>query len=100
MNELRELLSEPFLRLWSGMLVWCVVEASGRDLGCEPIGFGKTESQGNEVLLDLLLRKLIADLVERLDSLYVSVCVLRCMRAASYLVAYERLLDRGQILKR
>lgn len=100
MDELRELLSESFLRLWGGMLIWCVVEPSGRDLGCKPVGFGETQGQGNEVLLDLLLRKLIADLVERLDSLCMSVCVLRYMRVASYLVAYERLLDRGQILKR
>ena len=51
------------------MLVWCVVEAGSGDLGGEPVGFGEADGEGDEVLLDLLLGELVADLVEGLDSL-------------------------------
>jgi hypothetical protein len=68
-DELRELLSEALLRLRRSVLVWSVVQASGGDLGCEPVGFGEADGQRYEVLLDLLLRELLADLVEGLDGL-------------------------------
>lgn len=45
------------------MLIWGVVQSGGRDLRCEPIGLGKANGKGDEVLLDLLLRELVADLV-------------------------------------
>lgn len=67
--ELSKLLPEALLRLRSGMLVWYVVEASGRDLRGEPVCLGETDGQGDEILLDLLLRQLIANLVERFNGL-------------------------------
>lgn len=51
------------------MLIRCVVEAGGRDLRCKPVGFREAECEGNEVLFDLLLAKLLANLVEGLDGL-------------------------------
>lgn len=53
------------------MLIRCVVEASGRDFRGKPVGFREAECEGNEVLFDLLLAELLANLVERLDGLAV-----------------------------
>ena len=68
-HELGELLAQPFLRLRGGMLVGSVVEAGGGDFGGEPVGFGEADGEGGEVLFDLVLGKLIADVVKRLDGL-------------------------------
>ena len=51
------------------MLIRCVVEASGRDFRGKPVGFREAECEGNEVLFDLLLAELLANLVEGLDGL-------------------------------
>ena len=51
------------------MFVGLVVEACGGDFGGEPVGFGEAEGEGDEVLLDLLARELVADFVEGFDGL-------------------------------
>lgn len=68
-NEDTELLSELFLERRANFLVGRGVQAAARDLGGEPVRLGESDGQGNEVFLDLLRGELIADLVERLDSL-------------------------------
>lgn len=57
------------LQSWRGLLVWCGVEASRGDLGGEPVGLGQTEDERDEMLLDLALGELLANLVEGLDGL-------------------------------
>ena len=69
MHELRVLLSQPLLRLRRGVFVGLVEEAGGGDFGGEPVGFGKADGKGDEVLLDLGLGELVADFVEGFDGL-------------------------------
>lgn len=69
MHELAELLPKNFLRRPTRLRVGGVVKTRGGDLGREPIGLGQTQREGNEVLLDLLLGKVFANLVQGLDSL-------------------------------
>ena len=45
------------------MLVWSVVEASRGDFGGKPVGLREAHGKWDEVLLDLLLRELVADFV-------------------------------------
>jgi len=68
-NKLGVVLSELFLVLRAGVLIGCVVEPGGRNLRCEPVGFREAECEGNEVLFDLLLAELLADLVEGFNGL-------------------------------
>lgn len=63
------MLSKTFLGLRCGLLIWSVVEAGCGDLRGEPVGFREADRQWDEVLFDLLLGELFADLVEGLDSL-------------------------------
>ncbi len=63
------MLSESFLRLRCGMLVWDVIKSCGGDFGCEPVSFRQADDQWDEVLLDLLLIELLADFVQGLDGL-------------------------------
>lgn len=56
-------------------MVGCIVQARRGDFGCEPVGLGEALDEGKKVLLDLLLRELVADPVEGLDSLMLSVAV-------------------------
>jgi len=46
-----------------------VVETGGRDFRGKPIGFREAEGKWDKVKLDLFLGQLLADFVERLDSL-------------------------------
>lgn len=64
-----ELLAEALLHGRCGLFVWCRVQARGRDLGSEPVGFGEVEDKGDKVLFDLALVQLLADFVEGLDGL-------------------------------
>lgn len=69
MDKLAELLPQAFLRLCACVLIWGVVEAGGRDFRSEPVSFGEADDKWDEVLFDLLLRELVADLVQGLDGL-------------------------------
>lgn len=64
-----KVLAEGLLQSWRSLLVWCGVEASRGDLGGEPVGLGQTEDERDEMLLNLALGELLANLVEGLDGL-------------------------------
>lgn len=80
------------------------VEPSSGDLGSKPVGFGEADNEWSEVGLDLVLGELVADLVQRLNSLREKSARTRDMPAsnvnAAYLVSDERLLNGGQVLQR
>ena len=69
MYEKAELLAKLFLDIRRDLLVRCGIETAARDFRGEPICLGESNGQGNEVFLDLLGRKLVANLVEGIDSL-------------------------------
>lgn len=69
MNKLPEMLSESILRTRGRLGIRDRVETCCRDLGCEPIGFGEADNEGNEVLFDLSLGQVITYFVERFDCL-------------------------------
>ena len=73
MYEVAETLAEALLRLHGGMLIGCIVQTGCGDFGSEPVGLGEALDQGEEVLFDLLLRDLVADLVQGLDGLLLSI---------------------------
>ena len=64
-----ELLAKLFLRARGDLLVGSCEETTARNLGREPVGLSESESQGDKIFFDLLRRKLLADLVQRLDGL-------------------------------
>jgi hypothetical protein len=98
-NELAIVLSERFLRLGCGPGIGGLVEAGCRDLGGEPVGLGQAHDEGDEGILNLLLRQLLANLVERLDSLdWLAVQTGRGRIA--HLLPDEGLLYRGKVLER
>jgi len=68
-DELGEVLAQPFLGAGGGVLVGGVVEACGADFAREPVGFAEAEGEGDEVLFYLLLGELGADFVEGVDGL-------------------------------
>lgn len=68
-DQKAELLAQLLLDGRRDLLVGGCEEAASRDLGCEPIGLGEADGEGDEVFLDLLRRELAADLVEGLDGL-------------------------------
>jgi hypothetical protein len=68
-DEHTELLAQLLLDRRRDLLVRSCVETASRDLGCEPIGLGETDGEGDEIFLDLLRRELFADLIEGLDGL-------------------------------
>jgi len=55
-NKLSVMLPERFLRGRCGARVRSLVETSRGDFRGEPIGFGQTQDEGDEGVLDLLLR--------------------------------------------
>lgn len=63
-NEQSELLAELLLDGRRDLLVGSSVQSTSRYLGGEPVGFGQSDCQGNEVFFDLLGGKVFADLVE------------------------------------
>lgn len=63
MHELRKLLSKAFLGRLRDAGVGSGVEAGGGDFGCEPVGFGEADDEGDEVLFDVFGFQLGADLV-------------------------------------
>lgn len=69
MHELAELLTEGLLDGWSNAGVGSDVEASRGDFRGKPICFREAYDERDEVLLDLLLRELFADLVQGFDGL-------------------------------
>lgn len=69
MYQLRKLLPEALLERGGSLAIRRSEQAGGRDLGGEPVGFGKTDDEGDEVLFDLGARQVFADLVKGLDSL-------------------------------
>lgn len=81
------------------MLIGSVVEASRGNFGGEPIGFGETDGEWDEVLLDLLLGQLFADLVQRFHGLHVSVSLRARVSLTTYLVSHKGLLDGSKILQ-
>lgn len=70
MDKLAKVLPEGLLRLGGCSGVGLDVEAGGGDLGREPVGGGEADGERYKVLLDLLLVKLLADLVERFNGLW------------------------------
>lgn len=68
-DECCELLSEAGLNLCAHFYIWVIVEAGGGDFGCKPVRAGEADCERDEVLLDLFGRELVANFVERLDSL-------------------------------
>ena len=69
MYELAVVLSELLLRWRRGSCVRGAVKTGGGDLRGEPVGLGQAQDKRDKVLLDLLLRELLADFVQGLDSL-------------------------------
>ncbi len=105
-DQLAELLAELFLDRRRHLGIGRRVQAASRDLGCEPVGLGEADREGDEVLFDLLRGEIAADLVERFDGLqrwHVSqsgaspsdTCV-----PCAYLVSHDGLLDGCEVLER
>lgn len=96
------MLSEVLLQCRRGFSVWGAVQTCGGDLGGEPIGFREVEYETDEVLLDLALRQLLADFVERFDGLACPISMnspsVSCI--VTDLLPDQRLLDCRQILQR
>lgn len=67
-----KVLTEGLLQSRRRLLVWCGVEASRGDLGSEPVCFGQAEDERDEMLFDLVLGELLANLVEGLDGLCIN----------------------------
>lgn len=107
-DQQAKLVAELFLDRRRDLLVRGCEEAAARHLGCEPVGLGETDSEGNKVFFDLLRGQAIADFVERLDSLFSRLdvggllesmlCEVADFRA--YLVAHDRLFNGCEILQR
>ncbi len=68
-HELAELLSQSLLGWRSGARVGHVVQAGGGYLRREPVCFREADGERDEKVFDLLLRELLADLVQRFDGL-------------------------------
>lgn len=68
-HKLAVMLPEGLLRWGCSARVRSLVETSRGNLGGEPVGFRQAEDEGNEGVLNLLLRQLLADLVQRLNGL-------------------------------
>jgi hypothetical protein len=111
-DEQAKLLTELLLDGGRNFLVGSCEEATSGNLGCEPICFGESDCEGNKEFLDLLGRELLADLVERLDSLNclthaplakdapASVDMHFMCLVKAYLVSNDGLLYGGEVLER
>ncbi len=81
-------------------LIWSVEEAGSGDFGGKPVGFGKADDEGNEVLFDVFGFELGADLVEGFDSLSMvesdNTSTTECFFA--YLVSHKRLFNGCEVL--
>ena len=69
MHQEPKLLAKLLLNRRRDLLVGGGVEATSGHLGREPVGFGESDRERDEVLLDLLRGEAFADLVERLNGL-------------------------------
>ena len=63
------MLSQLLLGWRRSACVGCAVQAGRGDFGGEPVGFGKAQNERDEILFNLLLRELLADLVEGFNGL-------------------------------
>lgn len=97
-----KVLSEVLLQCWRGFSVGGAVQTCGGDLGCEPIGFREVENERDEMLLNLALRQLLADFVERFDGLIRSISIdsPSLSRIVTHLLPDQGLLNCRQILQR
>ena len=93
MYELGELRPQALLKRRGSLGVRRRKQAGGRDLGGEPVGFGKADNERDEVLLDLDGGEVFTDLVERFDSLE-QVSVTDSSRK-SEMVIVDLLADKG-----
>jgi hypothetical protein len=98
-HELAVVLSERLLRGGCGAGVGGLVKTSRGDFWCEPIRLWQAHYEGYEGILDLLLRQLLANLVEGLDSLDTlgHCCCAWCR--TTYLLPHERLLYRRKVFQ-
>jgi hypothetical protein len=107
-DQQAELLAQRLLDGRGDLGVGGGVEAASRDLGGEPVGFREADGEGDEVLLNLLGRQLVADFVQRLDGLRLhQQLIFRSRRrdrtahgvVKTDLVSDDGLLDGGEILQ-
>jgi len=67
--ETTKLLSKGLLQSRGYFTVWHTIETRGGDLRGKPVCFGEAKGHGHEMLFDLLLGELIANLVKGLNGL-------------------------------
>jgi hypothetical protein len=70
-NQEAKLCAKRLLNLWRDLLVWGRVQTTAGDFGGEPVSLAEADRERDEVFFDLLGGKVLADLVERFDSLRV-----------------------------
>lgn len=80
-DQQAELLAQLFLNRRGHLLVGSCEETTATDLGSEPVGLCEADCEGDEVLLDLLRREILADLVEGFDGLADISTIVRELRA-------------------